>query len=97
MDHLGWNDWFHAAGITREITPARGKRAANASLAMALTEQGAGAALAQSGLARNAERAGRLCIAHSTAVPLLRPYCAITRDAVVAEGELARLMEILQE
>ena len=70
---------------------------ANASLAMALTEQGAGAALAQSGLARVAERAGRLCIAHSTAVPLLRPYCAITRDAVAADGELARFIEASQD
>ena len=96
MDHLGWNDWFYAAGITREISPTRGKRAANASLAMALTEQGAGAALAQSGLAQTAERAGRLCIVHSTAVPLLRPYCAITRDAVAAEGELVRLIETLK-
>jgi len=96
MDHLGWNDWFRAAGIARDISPSRGTRVANASLAMALTEQGVGAALAQHELAQDAERAGKLHIAHSTTLPLLHPYCVITRDAPVAGGELARLLDVLQ-
>ena len=72
-------------------------RRANASLAMALAEQGAGVALAQSGLAQDAERDGRLRIARSTALPLLRPYCAITRDVPTAGGELSRLLDLLQD
>ncbi len=97
MDHLSWNDWLREAGIARNISPARGKRAANASLAMALAEQCAGVALAQSGLAKEAERDGRLRIAHSAALPLLRPYCAITRDVPTAGGELSRLLDLLQD
>ena len=96
MDHLGWNDWFREAGIARDISPARGTRAANASLAMALAEQGVGVALAQRGFALEAERDGRLRLAHAAALPLLRPYCAITRDAPTAEGELSRLIGLLQ-
>ena len=97
MDHLSWNDWLREAGIARNISPARGIRSANASLAMALAEQGAGVALAQSGLANDAERDGRLRIAHSTTLPLLRPYCAITRDVPTAGGELSRLLDFLQD
>lgn len=97
MDHLSWNDWLREAGIVRDISPARGTRAANASLAMALAEQGAGVALAQSGLAQDAERHGRLHIAHSTALPLLRPYCAVMRDVPSADGELSQLIDLLQD
>ena len=97
MDHLSWNDWFREADIARDISPARGTRAANASLAMALAEQGAGVALAQGGFAKKAERDGRLRIAHSAALPLLRPYCAITRDVPATEGELSRLIDLLQD
>ncbi|ASJ74414.1 LysR family transcriptional regulator [Granulosicoccus antarcticus] len=95
MDHLGWNDWFREAGIARDISPARGKRVANTSLAMALAEQGVGVALTQGGFAQDAEYEGRLRIAHSTALPLLRPYCAISRDAPAAQGELLRLIDLL--
>ncbi|MGB0866805.1 MAG: LysR substrate-binding domain-containing protein [Granulosicoccaceae bacterium] len=96
MDHLSWNDWFREAGIARDISPSRGISAGNASLAMALAEQGAGVALAQRSFAQEAEREGRLCIAHATAIPLLRPYCVVTRDVPAADGELARLIDQLQ-
>lgn len=97
MDHLNWDDWFKEARIARNISPARGTRAANASLAMALVEQGAGVALAQSGFAQDATREGRVRIAHSATLPLQQPYCAITRDAPTEAGELSRLLALLQD
>jgi len=63
-DHLGWNDWFAAIDLPRQIAPANGMRLANASLALAFAESGGGAALVHASLSEKSIEEGRLQLLH---------------------------------
>jgi LysR family glycine cleavage system transcriptional activator len=96
-DHLGWNDWFAAIGLPRNIVPANGTQLANASLALAFAESGGGAALVHASLTESAIKAGRLQLLHPKQLALPRPYCAIYREQSLEQSDFVRLLKALSQ